>query len=192
MLSLINPPERRTLMKLGMLALVVAAAVGCSHDQKKPVVAPVDNTPPPKTDVKPPPIVKDDQPVSPGIAVSSDIAAMCGIKPVANPNPKFDYDKDELTSDDRTVLEQIAACLTSGALKGKAVALIGRADPRGTEEYNLGLGSRRSHNVSQFLGRLGVGDPQMAVTTRGALDATGSDEEGWRQDRRVDIQLKQN
>ena len=113
MLSLINQPERRIVMKLGMLVVVIAAAVGCSHDQKKPVVAPVDNTPPPaKTDVKPPPVVKDDQPVSPGIAVSSDIAAMCGIKPVANPNPKFDYDKDELTSDDRTVLEQIAACLT--------------------------------------------------------------------------------
>jgi peptidoglycan-associated lipoprotein len=179
-------------MKLGMLVIIIAAAVGCSHE-KKPVVAPVDNTPPPaNTDVKPPPVVKDDQPVSPGIAVSSDIAAMCGIKAAANPNPKFDYDKDELTSDDRTVLEQIAACLTSGALKGKAVALIGRADPRGTEEYNLGLGSRRSHNVSQFLGRLGVGEPQMAVTTRGALDATGANEEGWRQDRRVDIQLKQN
>ncbi|HEV7555118.1 MAG TPA: OmpA family protein, partial [Kofleriaceae bacterium] len=132
-----------------MLVVVIAAVVGCSHDQKKPVVKPVDNTPPATTDVKPPPVVKDDQPVSPGIAVSADIASMCGIKAAANPNPKFDYDKDELTSDDRTVLEQIAACLTSGALKGKAVALIGRADPRGTEEYNLGLGSRRSHNVSQ-------------------------------------------
>ena len=178
-------------MKLGMLAIVLATVVvGCSHDQKKPVVTPKDDTPPAKVDTKAPPVVKDDQPVSPGIAVSGDIAQMCGIKAVANPNPKFDYDKDELTSDDRTVLEQIAACLTSGALKGKAVSLIGRADPRGTEEYNLGLGSRRSHSVSQFLARLGVGEPQMAVTTRGALDATGSDENGWRNDRRVDIQLK--
>jgi outer membrane protein OmpA-like peptidoglycan-associated protein len=30
----------------------------------------------------------------------------------------------------------------------------------------------------------------MAVTTRGALEATGTDESGWKQDRRVDIQLK--
>ena len=118
---------------------------------------------------------------------------MCGIKATSRtPNPKFDYDKDELTADDRTVLDQLATCLTTGALKGKAVALIGRADPRGTEEYNLGLGSRRAQPVSQYLGRLGVGDPQMAVTTRGALDATGTDEAGWRQDRRVDVQLKQN
>jgi len=72
------------------------------------------------------------------------------------------------------------------------VSLIGRADARGTEEYNLGLGSRRAHTVGQYLGRLGVGEPQLAVTTRGALEATGNDEAGWAQDRRVDVQLKQN
>jgi peptidoglycan-associated lipoprotein len=117
---------------------------------------------------------------------------MCNIKSTlkTKANPQFDYDKDELTAEDRAVLDQLATCLTNGALKGKAVALIGRADPRGTEEYNLGLGSRRSASVSQYLGRLGVGEPQMSVTTRGALEATGTDEAGWKQDRRVDVQLK--
>jgi len=90
------------------------------------------------------------------------------------------------------VLDQLATCLTTGALKGKAVSLIGRADPRGTEEYNLGLGSRRASSVSSYLVHLGVGQPQLAVTTRGALDATGTDEAGWAKDRRVDIQLKQS
>jgi peptidoglycan-associated lipoprotein len=119
---------------------------------------------------------------------------MCQIKPTATTktSPQFDYDKDELTADDRAVLDQLATCLTTGALKAKAVALIGRADPRGTEEYNLGLGSRRAASVGQYLGRLGVTEPQMAVTTRGALEATGTDETGWKQDRRVDIQLKTN
>jgi peptidoglycan-associated lipoprotein len=107
-------------------------------------------------------------------------------------NPQFDYDKDELTTEDRAVLDQLAACLTSGPAKGKAVSLIGRADPRGTEEYNLGLGSRRAASVSQYLGRLGVGEPQMSVSTRGALEATGKDEAGWKNDRRVDVQLRTN
>jgi outer membrane protein OmpA-like peptidoglycan-associated protein len=88
------------------------------------------------------------------------------------------------------VLDQIATCLISGALKGRAVDLIGRADPRGTEEYNLGLGSRRAGTVSSYLGRLGVGQPQMMVTTRGALDATGTDDASYAKDRRVDIQLQ--
>jgi peptidoglycan-associated lipoprotein len=82
--------------------------------------------------------------------------------------------------------------MTTGKLTGKAVSLIGRADPRGTEEYNLGLGSRRSSSVGKYLQNLGVGTPQLAVTTRGALDATGTDESSWKNDRRVDVQLKQD
>jgi len=32
----------------------------------------------------------------------------------------------------------------------------------------------------------------MSVSTRGALEATGTDESGWKQDRRVDVQLRTN
>jgi peptidoglycan-associated lipoprotein len=182
-------------MKTTTLILVLMAAVGCSKD--KPVA--VKTTPdvaatPDAPAAKPAPTVAKDTQVSPGLALSGDIASLCNIKPTAtaSTNPKFDYDKDELTADDRAVLDQLATCLTTGALKGKAVALIGRADPRGTEEYNLGLGSRRASSVGQYLGRLGVGDPQLTVSTRGALEASGTDEAGWKQDRRVDVQLKTN
>ncbi len=183
-------------MKTTTLALVLAALVACHHDKAK--VAPT--TPTAKTDTytptpnKPPPQVTQDQKVSPGLALSGDLIQLCGIKVAASTtaNPKFDYDKDELTTDDRNVLDQLATCLMTGALKGKAVALIGRADPRGTEEYNMGLGSRRAASVGKYLEHLGVGEPQLAVTTRGALDATGTDEATWANDRRVDVQLKQN
>lgn len=178
-----------------ILVLVLAAVAGCSKDKPKavkttPDVARTEEAP---ASAPPAPIEKDTQ-VSPGLAVSGDIAEMCKIKSTmtTKANPQFDYDKDELTAEDRVVLDQLATCLTNGALKGKAVALIGRADPRGTEEYNLGLGSRRAASVSQYLGRLGVAEPQMSVTTRGALDATGTDEASWKTDRRVDVQLKTN
>jgi peptidoglycan-associated lipoprotein len=180
-------------MKTITLILVLAAAVGCSHDKPKAAKTTPDVAAKPEAaPEQPAPAVDKDTKVSPGLALSGDLAAMCNIKVSETANPKFDYDKDELTPEDRAVLDQLATCLTSGAAKGKAVSLIGRADPRGTEEYNLGLGSRRAHSVSQYLGRLGVGDPQMAVTTRGALEAAGTDEAGWRQDRRVDVQLKTN
>jgi len=181
-------------MKTTALALVLAAVVGCHHDKAKVATT----TPTPKTD-KPaasPKLMEQvttDQKVSPNLAVSGDIMSTCTIKATAgSANPQFDYDKDELTPDDRNVLDQLATCMTTGPLKGKAVALIGRADPRGTEEYNLGLGSRRASSVSQYLEHLGVGQPQLAVTTRGALDATGTDETGWQKDRRVDVTLKQD
>ena len=182
-------------MKTTTLFLVVAAAVGCSHDKPKAARTTPEVTPHPAAKSEQPAAVVDkDTQVSPGIALSGDLAAMCNIKAMttSKTSPQFDYDKDELTTDARAVLDQLATCLTTGTLKGKAVALIGRADPRGTEEYNLGLGSRRASSVSQYLGRLGVTDPQMAVTTRGALEATGTDEAGWKQDRRVDIQLATN
>lgn len=182
-------------MKTMPLLLLVAAAVGCSHDKPK-VVHPTQDVAqkPEAKPEQPAAVVAEDTQVSPGLALSGDLAAMCNIKATttSKTSPQFDYDKDELTSDDRAVLDQLATCLTTGTLKGKAVALIGRADPRGTEEYNLGLGSRRASSVSQYLGRLGVTEPQMTVTTRGALEATGTDEAGWKQDRRVDIQLKTN
>lgn len=184
-------------MKTTILFLAVAAAgAGCSKDKPAAVKTTPEVAARPTKPDQPPPAVDKDTQVSPGIAMSGDLATMCNIKAAAartNPAaPQFDYDKDELTTDDRAALDQLASCLTTGPLKGKAVALIGRADPRGTEEYNLGLGSRRAASVSQYLARLGVGDPQLAVTTRGALEAVGTDEAGWKQDRRVDIQLKTN
>ena len=180
-------------MKTMTLILVLAAAVGCSHDKPKAAKTTPDVAarPEPAPDA-PAAVVDKDTKVSPGLAISGDLAAMCNIKASGDANPKFDYDKDELTTEDRAVLDQLAACLTSGPAKGKAVSLIGRADPRGTEEYNLGLGSRRAASVSQYLGRLGVAEPQMSVSTRGALEATGTDEAGWKNDRRVDVQLRTN
>jgi len=181
-------------MKTMTVTLVLAAAslAACSKDKAKTAkTVPTDPSPGPSVAAKPAPVVDQDQQVTPSLAIAPDILAACGIKAITNANPTFDYDKDELTADDRQVLDQIATCLTTGPLKGKTVSLIGRADPRGTEEYNLGLGSRRAHSVHQYLARLGVGAPQLAVTTRGAIDATGSDEAGWQKDRRVDVQLQQ-
>jgi len=181
-------------MKTMTLLLVLAAAAGCGGDKPKVAkpTAPAAAKPDEPAAETPPPAVDKDTKVSPTLALSGDLAALCNIKASESANPKFDFDKDELTPEDRTVLDQLATCLTTGAAKGKAVSLVGRADPRGTEEYNLGLGSRRANSVSQYLARLGVGAGQMAVTTRGALEATGTDEASWRNDRRVDVQLKTN
>jgi peptidoglycan-associated lipoprotein len=181
-------------MKTITVAFVLAAAAfaGCSKDKAKAKTVPTDPKPGPAVaETKAPPKVDQDTAVTPSLAISPDILAACGIKVVTKASPTFETDEDKLTDDDRQILDQIATCLMTGPLKGKTVSLIGRADPRGTEEYNLGLGSRRAHSVHQYLARLGVGAPQLAVTTRGALDATGSDESTWKQDRRVDVQLQQ-
>ena len=186
-------------MKITTLALAavvsIAALSGCS--KKKQVAKPTPEakaTPAAKpADDKTLEQLPADQQVSQSLAISGDIVKLCGIKVTqTSGSPTFDYDKAELSPEDRQVLDQLATCLMTGALKGKNVALTGRADPRGTEEYNLGLGSQRAGSVGAYLTHLGVAQGQLEVTTRGALDAQGTDEAGWQKDRRVDITLAAN
>lgn len=121
---------------------------------------------------------------------SDDLVKQCTLQFASvEQAPKFGFDQAELLPADRDVLEQVAECLTRGPLKDRAVRLVGRADPRGTDEYNLALGTRRAQAVGSYLLRLGVPAPRLTPTTRGDLDAVGDDETGWQRDRRVDLQL---
>jgi outer membrane protein OmpA-like peptidoglycan-associated protein len=131
---------------------------------------------------------KTPTPVSNNVAVGADILRACNIE-FQNPTdaPKFAYDDSKLEESDTNVLEKVATCLTSGPLKGRSVELVGRADPRGTVEYNMALGDHRADQVLKFLQQRGVA--RVKETSRGALDAQGRDENGWRQDRRVDLVL---
>ena len=67
------------------------------------------------------------------------------------------------------------------------MTLVGHTDPRGTQEYNLALSERRAQSVRDHLGRLGVDGTKLSVLPRGSLDAKGTDEPSWAQDRRVDF-----
>jgi peptidoglycan-associated lipoprotein len=74
-------------------------------------------------------------------------------------------------------------------MAGRKLSLIGRADPRGTPEYNLMLGQARANAVAWYLTAHGVSAANAGATSRGKLDATGVDEAGWARDRRVDVLL---
>jgi peptidoglycan-associated lipoprotein len=129
---------------------------------------------------------------TPGLTISDVIAQACGIAPrqTGKPvTPSFGYDSAALEEADRTMLGDVAKCLTEGSLKGKSLALIGRADARGEPEYNMTLGESRADAVHRYLVDLGVGNDRMRATSRGEIDATGTTEEGWANDRRVDIEL---
>lgn len=129
---------------------------------------------------------------TPGLSVSDAVAKACGIAPrgeSTSVNPSFDFDSAAIGDEDRKMLAEVAKCLTEGALKGKAVRLVGRADARGEAEYNMTLGESRASTVHRYLVDLGVGKDHLKPTSRGELDATGRDEAGYAHDRRVDIEL---
>jgi len=163
---------------------LLAVACGETKPPVAPKTEPVATTPPPTTTSAP--ASSDKMAVN----VDGDIIKACNLKfENIEDAPKFDYDSEALTPGEKTVLEAIAKCLTTGPLKGRSVDLVGRADPRGETEYNMTLGAKRARSVHNFLGGLGVPNDKLRDTSRGELDATGTDEVGWRKDRRVDVRL---
>lgn len=68
--------------------------------------------------------------------------------------------------------------------------LIGHCDARGEYEFNMGLGAERAEGAKKLLQSLGVPEDILKTSSRGKLDATGTDEAGWANDRRVDIQVR--
>jgi len=175
--------------RLGItIATAAVLSLGACSKKATVVKQPVASTPAASAAA---PTPAEPKATSPTLGVADNLVRQCQLH-ITNREqaPRFGFDDVELLPEDRQVLEQIAQCLTQGPLRGKQVRLIGRADPRGTEEYNLALGSRRAESVSAYLERLGVPDRQLAATTRGDIDAIGTDETSWQQDRRVDLELR--
>jgi peptidoglycan-associated lipoprotein len=125
-------------------------------------------------------------PTTTSVRISDEIVRACGI---ADPDSYFAFDSARLNGDDTRVLNQIAKCFVSGPLEGRKLKLVGRADPRGAEEYNMTLGQHRADSVMKYLETRRLAKPMMASTSRGEMDAVGNDEPSWAHDRRVDILL---
>jgi peptidoglycan-associated lipoprotein len=122
------------------------------------------------------------------VRIAEDIRRACGI-PEADAH--FAFDSANVQQTERRVLSMLADCFVSGPLAGRAMRLVGHADPRGDAEYNFVLGGRRADNVKTFLIQEGMRRDRVASTSRGEIEADGQDEATWREDRRVDVLLAQ-
>ncbi|WP_114661746.1 peptidoglycan-associated lipoprotein Pal [Polynucleobacter necessarius] len=69
------------------------------------------------------------------------------------------------------------------------IIIQGNTDDRGTAEYNLALGQRRSDAVRKSLNLMGVSDAQMEAVSFGKEKpkAEGDNEVAWAENRRADI-----
>jgi peptidoglycan-associated lipoprotein len=69
------------------------------------------------------------------------------------------------------------------------IRLEGHTDERGSREYNIGLGERRAQAVRRVLMLQGATANQLSTVSYGEERpaATGSDEEAWRLNRRVEL-----
>jgi len=105
----------------------------------------------------------------------------------------FDYDKADLKSEARERLRSAAQWLTQGQYRSIVFRIEGNCDPRGTEEYNIGLGERRAQAAREFLGSLGVEPSRVRTVSYGKERAQGGGEgspdspPSWAHDRHDDF-----
>ncbi len=102
----------------------------------------------------------------------------------------FDYDKADLLQSEQEKLRRLADWLNQERNRSIAFKVEGNCDPRGTSEYNLGLGDRRARAIRDFLASVGV-DPSRIETVsygsekaQGAAEGSSSAPPSWAYDRR--------
>ncbi|MDE2400096.1 MAG: peptidoglycan-associated lipoprotein Pal [Burkholderiales bacterium] len=99
----------------------------------------------------------------------------------------FDFDSYVVKDEFRPVLESNAKVLS--AARSKRIFVEGHTDERGGREYNLALGQKRAEAVVKSLSVLGVSPDQLEAVSYGKERpaVTGSDEEAWAKNRRVEL-----
>lgn len=99
----------------------------------------------------------------------------------------FDFDSYAVKPEFMPVVETHARNMTANP--AQHVTIEGNTDSRGSREYNLALGQRRSEAVKQRLQLLGVPASRIEAVSFGREKprALGENEEAWAQNRRADI-----
>ena len=166
-----------------VVSLVPLVACGGS---KPPAAAPTAATAPPANAAPAAQSTAAQSPTASSVSISDEIRTKCGIP---DADAYFTFDSSHLTTSDRTPLDVVARCFISGPLAGRSVKLVGRADPRGESDYNVTLGQSRADAVGTYLDGRGLAKGKTLTTSRGSMDASGTDESSWQHDRRVDVML---
>ena len=160
---------------------LATALLACSRTPPPAAPAPVSTAPEPS-----PASLDEKSPSRAVITVSEDIRRACGM---TDAEAHFAFDSAIVRNVDHPTLDKLVRCFSSGPLANRQMRLVGHADPRGSDEYNMVLANSRADGVKIFLLNRGLRGQQMATTSRGEMDAKGTNEATWAEDRRVDIFL---
>lgn len=98
----------------------------------------------------------------------------------------FEFDSYDLKPEAMRALDVHASDLKAS---GQRVVVAGHTDERGTREYNMALGERRSQAVQRYLVLQGVSPAQLEIVSYGEERPVcmQSSEECWAQNRRAEL-----
>jgi len=135
------------------------------------------------------------QPVKPGAVARVDLTARPTVtSPLKDPNHIlskrsifYEFDKYDVKDEYKSLVEAHARYLRENP--GVKMLIQGNTDERGSREYNVGLGQRRSDGVRRMLMLLGAKEEQIEAVSLGEEKpkSEGHDESAWSQNRRSDI-----
>jgi len=173
---------------LATFSTAVFLAAGCATTGSDTAPAPVDT---PGGGGKTPAQVQT-QPVKPvdvtGGPSGSQLAALKDPKSILSKRSiYYDLDKFEVKDEYRSLVEAHAKYLRENP--SARMLIQGNTDERGSREYNVGLGQRRSDGVKRMMTLLGVRENQVETVSLGEekpQDAGHSDA-AWSKNRRSDI-----
>ncbi len=162
------------------MVMVLALAVSACATKKKDLPPP----PPPQA-AAPAPAPMAPMAQAPAVSSSivpgslADFIAQAGADRV-----RFAYDSYELDGEAQAILARQATWLNR--YPSIRVTVEGHADERGTREYNLALGERRSTAAKNYLAAQGVSTGRMATISYGKErpEADGADEAAYAINRR--------
>ena len=99
----------------------------------------------------------------------------------------YDYDQFDVKDEYRGMVEAHAKYLRENP--GTKILIQGNTDERGSREYNVGLGQRRSDGVKKMLILLGARENQIESVSLGEEkpQSEAHSEEAWSKNRRSDI-----
>jgi peptidoglycan-associated lipoprotein len=137
----------------------------------------------------PPPVAERPRVTDPGPSIEEQFRTIMA-------SVFFDLDKFDLKPTEEAKLRRAADWLNQDKNRTITFVIEGNCDPRGTAEYNIGLGDRRARAVKDFLGGLGVDPGRVDTISYGVERAKGTDEgspdivPSWANDRRDDFVYK--
>jgi peptidoglycan-associated lipoprotein len=177
-----------TRMMVAPLAIVLVVACGGKKAPEQPAPQPTQPAPQPApAPSQPAPAPSQPAPTEdPAAAAAKITTALLG--EVAT-MIHFEFDAAEIRSDDRGLLDRKAAIM--GANNGLRVRISGHADERGSDEYNLALGSRRAAAAKTYLVNKGIDAGRIETVSFGEerpLDP-GHDETSWAANRRDEFEV---
>ena len=177
----------RAIVKAGLIAAAASAFIGgCATtatdeqspagvEERKPATSGTQTQPIPKVDVT-------GKPSGTPFAALKDPNNILSKRSVY-----FDFDRFDVRPQDRPLVEAHAKFMRENPTAKMLIQ--GNADERGSREYNVGLGQRRSDSLKKMLTLLGVKEDQVESVSLGEEKPSCSDhsEDCWAKNRRDDM-----